>query len=281
MSWLGALPLSANVLGQAQPASEPFVWGAGGARMTPEDIAFQRRLAASEQQLDYSPVGHWLQGAARLAGNVGGMLRERRADKASEANVAEGNAVLSALMGGGDGLTGPSGEDAVLAAMMNPYIPDDVKQYAQAQWERKNPKPLAPTEFERMLQASGVQPGTPDWAQAMARAVENRTDPQVTVSLPGGGIFVGPQSELANVLKGGGPVSTGPGASPPPSTLPPDFAFDSPMTPTAAAPVLSGAMASGTITPAQAQQVRSSLGPNGQRAFEAWLRNNNLTIGSQ
>src|SRR3546814_19338725 len=82
-------------VGQMQTA-QPFTWGQGGQRLTPEDIALQRRLAAQQMQqgADFSPIGHWSQGLARVAQGLFGGMRERRADKASEANAAESNAVL-------------------------------------------------------------------------------------------------------------------------------------------------------------------------------------------
>src|SRR3546814_14365768 len=84
-------------VGQMQTA-QPFTWGQGGQRLTPEDIALQRRLAAQQMQqgADFSPIGHWSQGLARVAQGLFGGMRERRAAKASEANAAESNAVLQA-----------------------------------------------------------------------------------------------------------------------------------------------------------------------------------------
>src|SRR3546814_3091554 len=70
--------------------------------------SLQRRLAAQQMQqgADFSPIGHWSQGLARVAQGLFGGMRERRADKASEANAAESNAVLQALMGQQSGATG-------------------------------------------------------------------------------------------------------------------------------------------------------------------------------
>src|SRR3546814_20482224 len=66
----------------------------GGQRLTPEDIALQRRLAAQQMQqgADFSPIGHWSQGLARVAPGLFGGMRERRADTASEANAEIGRA---------------------------------------------------------------------------------------------------------------------------------------------------------------------------------------------
>lgn len=46
-------------------------------------------------------------------------------------------------------------------------------------YEAQNPKPTQPGEFEQRLVASGVQPGTPQWTDAMKAAVQNVTDPIV------------------------------------------------------------------------------------------------------
>lgn len=46
---------------------QPFLWGQGGRRLTPEEIARQRQIADALLAPDYSPVGHWLQGLARMA----------------------------------------------------------------------------------------------------------------------------------------------------------------------------------------------------------------------
>lgn len=93
-----ATPDIATLLTQpaaAQPAA--FTWGAGGQRMTPEDIAAQRKRAAGMMKSDYSPVGHWTQGLARVANNFVGGLQMREADRAAQANAAQGAGVAKAL----------------------------------------------------------------------------------------------------------------------------------------------------------------------------------------
>src|SRR3546814_5243090 len=85
-------------------------------------------------------------------------MRERRADKASEANAAESNAVLQALMGQQSGATGtagagnpqaPDSRSAIIAALSNPYLSDDVRKFAGQEYQRLNPKLPAPTELQR------------------------------------------------------------------------------------------------------------------------------------
>lgn len=81
----------------ARPPEQPFIWGQGGRRMTPEDIARERALAARQMQSDYSPVQHWSQGLGRVADNVLGALRDRKAQKAADANVADGRRIAELL----------------------------------------------------------------------------------------------------------------------------------------------------------------------------------------
>lgn len=81
----------------ARPPEQPFIWGQGGRRMTPEDIAHERALAARQMQSDYTPVQHWSQGLGRVADNVLGALRDRKAQKAADANAADGRRIAELL----------------------------------------------------------------------------------------------------------------------------------------------------------------------------------------
>lgn len=86
----------------------PFIWGAGGKTMTPEQVERQRALAALQASRagDTSPVGHWTAGMARVVDALAGRLREGRADRAEQEGLAsadaaiQGNPVLAALLGG-------------------------------------------------------------------------------------------------------------------------------------------------------------------------------------
>lgn len=91
---------------------EPFIWGAGGTRKTPEEIARDREIAAAllAQGVDTSPIGHWSQGAARVVGALGGVLKERRANKASETNAKESQSRIAALLGGLGGGSDPTSQ---------------------------------------------------------------------------------------------------------------------------------------------------------------------------
>lgn len=90
----------------ANPISEalgPFVWGAGGSKKTPEEIARDKEIAAEllMQAGNTSPVGHWTQGAARVVDALGGVLKQRRADAAGIENDTYNQGIISSLLGGG------------------------------------------------------------------------------------------------------------------------------------------------------------------------------------
>lgn len=108
----------------------PFVWGRNGEALTPDQVAALRELADAQRGKmgDTSPVGHWTAGAARVVDALGGVLKERRADKAEAAGMASaddaisGNPVLSALIGGGSSQPGNAMAPGTLQpASDNPY----------------------------------------------------------------------------------------------------------------------------------------------------------------
>lgn len=84
-------------------ATESFVWGAGGAKLTPEQIALARQLLARKnmQGADTSPVGHWTQGAARVADALGDVIQSKRLDAAEKDNTSYNSDLLSGLLTGG------------------------------------------------------------------------------------------------------------------------------------------------------------------------------------
>ncbi len=85
-----------------------FVWGEGGSKKTPEQLDRERRLAQAmiASGVDMSPVGHWTQGAARMANALVGNIKQARADKAERAGIEGaakkfGSLDLANLLGGG------------------------------------------------------------------------------------------------------------------------------------------------------------------------------------
>lgn len=108
-------------------ALSPFIWGEGGQALTPEQVARKRELAelARSRAGDTSPVGHWTQGAARVVDALGGVLNERRADRAETAGMSgaddfiANNPVLASLINGtGSGVSMGVPSGAVSAPSM-------------------------------------------------------------------------------------------------------------------------------------------------------------------
>lgn len=90
-------------------AQDFFIWGQGGAKKTPEQVAREREIADAilARAGDTSPVGHWTQGAARVVDALGGVVRQNRAS-AAEADIANVNkGLISSLLAGG-GTSAPS-----------------------------------------------------------------------------------------------------------------------------------------------------------------------------
>lgn len=87
---------------------KPFVWGEGGAQLSPEQIAREREIAQALGVVDTSPVGHWTQGAARMVNALSGRLREGRANRAEQANTDYNRDLVQSLFGGGSFPGAPS-----------------------------------------------------------------------------------------------------------------------------------------------------------------------------
>lgn len=100
-----------------------FVWGPGGVALTPEQIALQREILARKEArgADFSPVGDWTQGAARVVDALGGVLKERRLDKAESAGKAEASSLASGIDWGS--LIGGGAYPASVAAGGSPTAP--------------------------------------------------------------------------------------------------------------------------------------------------------------
>lgn len=84
------------------PILSAFQWGAGGAKLTPEEIAMQRAMLAKRRMngVDTSPVAHWTQGAARIADAFGDVMQERRLNTSAADNAKLNEGILASLLGG-------------------------------------------------------------------------------------------------------------------------------------------------------------------------------------
>ena len=111
-------------------AISPFIWGRGGAALTPEQVAREREIAEAliGQGIDTSPVGHWTQGAARMANVLAGKLKEGRASRAETEGRSAQDALrsgldLSSIFGGApSALSGSPATSTSMATMPAPDI---------------------------------------------------------------------------------------------------------------------------------------------------------------
>ncbi len=170
-----------------------FVWSGGGQRLTPEQMAGRQRMASQNMEagMDTSPVGHWTEGAARVARALVGGMEQRRLDRAAAANAAESGAVARLLAGGGKGVDPAAYDATLIGAATNKYIDPAVRDLALSERERIA-KANAPEyfmsgrdrvrfdprtgtssvvydgqeDFQTYASSMGFQPGTPEYNTA-------------------------------------------------------------------------------------------------------------------
>jgi len=171
--------------------AQPFTWGQGGARLTPEQLAMQQKLALSKQQGDYSPVSNIFQGLGRVADNVTGALDEKSLNKEALAQAGDRQNSIAALLAPSPESGPQTSSIAAALASTDPAL----QSVGKMAYERANPKPTQPNEFQQYLLASGVQPGTPEWQRQNSLRAQASYDPIVNVTLPTG-VFAGPRSML-------------------------------------------------------------------------------------
>jgi hypothetical protein len=82
-------------------AEDPFVWGSGGEKLTPTERRRRVADAMMKSGMDYSPVGHWTQGAARVAQALLGAYDNRQIDAEERSGRAALAGDAAAILGGG------------------------------------------------------------------------------------------------------------------------------------------------------------------------------------
>lgn len=84
-------------------ATSPFLWGSGGAKLTPEEIALQRSVLARRkaQGVDVSPIASPLQGLARVVDALGDRYQEGQLNASAADNAKVNQDILTSLLGGG------------------------------------------------------------------------------------------------------------------------------------------------------------------------------------
>lgn len=139
----GVAVLPEGMKAQQQPqTAAAFQWGQGGARLTADQITQRTKIAQQRMAagMDYSPVGSWTQGLARVAQALVGGQELHQLDKATAANAAEGRAALASF-------ATPDGKPSVaslISAASNPYVDENVQGIAKLQLQAANRPPPAP-----------------------------------------------------------------------------------------------------------------------------------------
>jgi hypothetical protein len=198
MGAYGAMP---NMTTPAAP--DPFVWGAGGARLSPEQLAQQLMEAKDRMRGDYSPVGHWTQGLARASGNILSALEAKKLEKKQgEATEKRGKSIASLLGAGNEDLAGAfSSGDPVVQALAG-----DV-------FGVRNRKPTTNdtvADFDFISSKLGADEGL-NFLKSKANPIQwiQASNPDGTKTL----IPMGPNGPM-NSMGGGGQASPGEGSVP-------------------------------------------------------------------
>lgn len=188
---------------------EPFVWGQGGVRLSPERVAALRAQGEQLSRGDYSPVGHWTQGLGRVLDGLDGGLKMKRAREAEQAN-SEADAALAERLAGGT-----MSDEMVARALMDPNVGAGVKEFAGLEYARRNPKKaaVAPTETEKLMLARGIRPGTPEWNAQLDAELLNQRDPMMTFSGPTF-TYSGRTSAFPSTVGAGGQAGSAPAGPP-------------------------------------------------------------------
>lgn len=137
----------------------PFLWGNGGAMLSPEQVARDREIAAAlmGNSMDYSPVDHWLQGAARAAQGLVGGLKDRWATEAETSGREGFQSRWDDVFGGGQGAS-PSALAASVPAASVPTSAD-ASAIRQGLVNRGLPDYVADAFVMNFQDESGLNPG--------------------------------------------------------------------------------------------------------------------------
>lgn len=180
--------------GVSQTPAAPFVWGQGGARLTPEQLALRQEQATQLQQPDYSPVASPWQGLARASGQWLGAFQQKGLDK----EYAAQNSVSKSLI---QGLTNPDPaiQQQSVAAALTSGNPTAQKLALQVD-KRLHPDAPTPTTLERYGALAHL---TPDQiSQGALGAFKGIADPLTNLTV-GGNSVIGPRSVVEQQFGGG------------------------------------------------------------------------------
>lgn len=114
---------------------QSYILPANG-KPTPKSVERKRKMAEAMMQsgMDTSPIGHWSQGAARMAqALVGGMSQRKLDQQEAEGQQSARDAMTKALMGGD--------KASMLDAIGNPWMDNASMPLVVDAWKAANPQP--------------------------------------------------------------------------------------------------------------------------------------------
>jgi hypothetical protein len=168
------------------PAPVPaFTWGANGARMTPEQIAAQRKVAdaLALQAGDGSPfpvgtrgAGLVTQGLARVAKGISAGVDYREADAADKANASDNATMIASLLGAQGGRAAAPVASAPVAAVSAP-VASPTPDSSPKIYTNDEPSPLDPpsgADRVKMIATILGEENTPAGQAGVANVIRNR-----------------------------------------------------------------------------------------------------------
>lgn len=139
----------------------PFIFGQGGVRLSPEDIAQQRKTAQAmmARGMDYSPVQSPWQSAARVAQALLGGYQSGEADRESANMTAEGEALFQKLASRATGAGAPSTAPASVPMQLAPSSSPAAEAIRAGLVQRGLPEHVADGFMMNFRDESGLNPG--------------------------------------------------------------------------------------------------------------------------
>jgi len=198
------VPIVIDEGGATQQPEEPFVWGAGGTRMTVDQLSAKQAIAADLMKSNYDPVGSVWEGLGRVVDNVSGAFQQRGLNKEAKAQGSQREAIAQALMGG---------DSAAINAAILSGDPG-LGSLGKLAYERANPKQTAPHFWETNDGSLGMV--GPDGRPQVL--YQDPTPKITTLALDNGDgtktlVRVGPDGlPIGNAMQGGGGQSSTAGA---------------------------------------------------------------------
>lgn len=282
-------------IGQTQTVNQPFIWGQGGQRLTPQDIALQRQIAEQQRMAgaDFSPVGSVWEGLGRVVNGLSGSYTRNQAMEAQEQNQAESQSIAELLMPK-EGQAPSSA--SIIAAALNPYIDDNTRQLALMQYQQMNARSEASSPLGKIAADEGFIPGTPEFNQRVLELGNVDRAKHIPIEAGGSLLQVDPATgEVSYAVAPAGLAGQLNNQDPPPPVGSVEtfngveYRFNggdpgrqenwSPvMSDAGGGAVISNALSANTISQQEYDTVRRSFGPDGQAAFENWLRSQNIEV---